>query len=480
MELTVTGALFLPLVVIAMMRETILLASLAFFLGFSAFGVVNIPAATFGVQPYHFLGGVAVLTAMKTLSLSTYPRPRIGPAQPFFWAYFFVAAVIFSALLLAFQEKIPGRILVQSLLLIFGVCVAASIFVLVRDRESLNGAIKWYLRGGLFVAGWGVLQWMCAVLGVEYPSWAFNNSVSSAAELFDQFAVAGLPRISSVAIEPSYLGRYLGTVAAVMLVLDQSRQHRLLPFGWIKLSLVGTVLLLSTSSTAFLCIGLVSLYVFLTDVRQFVKYAALGIAGACFIIYLHPEFIEVISMMTIKKSQSGSYHERTASMIYGYKAFATAPFFGNGWGWIPEGEGVHDTLFKICSSLGVVGFCIFLLFVCTTIFSSWIAERATSETLLRPGAIDEPGGAHEMVPILRALRVGLGLAIIADFISGFSWVAANIWFMLGIVGASSRIAEDLLGRPGGQRREPGLEEVGAIMTEAPAPASNWSGGVPRS
>jgi hypothetical protein len=59
---------------------------------------------------------------------------------------------------------------------------------------------------------------------VEYPSWAFNNSMSSAADLFDQVAIAGLPRINSVAIEPSYLGRYLGTIAAVMLVLDQKRQ----------------------------------------------------------------------------------------------------------------------------------------------------------------------------------------------------------------------------------------------------------------
>jgi hypothetical protein len=161
MELTVAGALFLPLVVVALMRETHVLALLAFFLGFSAFAVVNIPAVTFGVQPYHVLGGAAICMALRTLLLSTYSQPRIGPAQPFFWAYFFVGAIIFSMLLLAFQKTIPARILEQSVLLIFGVCVAASIFVLVRDKESLTGIIRWYLRGGLFVAMWGMLQWAC-------------------------------------------------------------------------------------------------------------------------------------------------------------------------------------------------------------------------------------------------------------------------------------------------------------------------------
>jgi hypothetical protein len=81
MELTVTGGLFLLLVGLAITRERRIIALLAFFTGFSAFAIVNIPAATFGVQPYHILGGIAICMALKTLLLSTYPRPRIGLAQ---------------------------------------------------------------------------------------------------------------------------------------------------------------------------------------------------------------------------------------------------------------------------------------------------------------------------------------------------------------------------------------------------------------
>ena len=355
MELTEAGALFLLFVVIALVQKANLLALLAFFLGFSAFAVANIPAATFGVQPYHILGGAAICKASHLL-LTKYTQPRIGPHQPFFWAYLFVAVVIFSMLLLAFQQKMPSRILAQSVLLIFGVCVAASIFILVRDKESLVGILKWYLFGGLFVAIWGMLQWACSILGIEYPSWIFNNSVSSAADLFDQVAIAGLPRISSVAIEPSYLGRYLGTLGAVMLVLSQDGQARIISAGWTKIIVIGSVLVISTSSTAYLFIGLMAMYVFLTDVRQFTRYTAIGLSVACVLLLLHPEFVDVFSKMTIDKAQSGSYEERTSSMLFGYRAFADAPFFGNGWGWMPEGEGVHDTIFKICSSLGVVGF----------------------------------------------------------------------------------------------------------------------------
>jgi hypothetical protein len=480
MELTLTGAVFLLLVGLAITHEERTIGLLAFFLGFSAFAVVNIPAATFGVQPYHILGGVIICMALKALLLSTYPRPRIGPAQSFFWAYLFVAAVIFSTLLLAFQERIPGRILVQTLLLIFGVCVAAGIFVLVRSKHALNSALEWYFRGGISVAMWGILQWMCAIFGVEYPSWAFNNSMSSAADLFDQVAIAGLPRINSVAIEPSYLGRYLGTIAAVMLVLEQKRQAEILPAGWVKLALIGAVLVLSTSSTAYLCVGLVAVYVFFTDVRQFTRYTAIAVFAACALLFVYPDFIDVLSKMTIDKTQSGSYDERTGSMLYGYKAFADAPFFGNGWGWIPEGEGVHDTIFKICSSLGVVGFCLFMLFVCTTIFSSWLAERTTSQTLLRSEQSDESGAAQEMLAILRALRLGLVVAMIADFLSGFSWVAGNIWFILGIVAASSRIAGELLCYSDDARHELTREEAGLVVREAPASSSSWSDGGARS
>jgi hypothetical protein len=195
---------------------------------------------------------------------------------------------------------------------------------------------------------------------------------------------------------------------------------------------------------------------------------------------MYPEFIDVFGKMTIDKTQSGSYDERTASMLFGYRAFADAPFFGNGWGWIPEGEGVHDTIFKICSSLGVVGFCLFMLFVCTTIFSSWLAERTTSQTLSRSEAPDESGAAQEMIAILRALRLGLVVAMIADFVSGFSWVAANIWFILGIVAASSRIAGELLGYSDDARHELTREEAGLAVREAPASSSSWSDGGARS
>lgn len=355
------------------------------------------------------------------------------------------------------------------MLLIFGVCVAASIFILVRDEDSLARILRWYLRGGVFVAMWGILQWACSILGIEYPSWIFNNSVSSAAELFDQVAIAGLPRINSVAIEPSYLGRYLGTLAVFMLVLDQS-QARILSYGWIKLTVIGSVLVLSTSSTAYLCIGLVAMYVFFTDVRQFTRYTALALSGACAILLLHPEFIDVFIKMTIDKTQSGSYEERTSSMLFGYQAFANAPFFGNGWGWMPDGEGVHDTIFKICSSLGVVGFWLFLLFVGTTILSSWLAERATLQSFARSQALDKLVDTQEMMAILRALRLGLVVAMIADFFSGFSWVAANLWFMLGIVAASSRIAGELQWPTGDVRHELDLEGAGPIANESRAGA----------
>jgi hypothetical protein len=170
---------------------------------------------------------------------------------------------------------------------------------------------------------------------------------------------------------------------------------------------------------------------------------------------MHPEFIDVFSKMTIDKTQSGSYEERTSSMLFGYRAFADAPFFGNGWGWMPEGEGVHDTIFKICSSLGIVGFWLFMLFVGTTIFSSWVAERTTLQTFLRSQALG--ADVQEMMAVLRALRLGLVVAILADFLSGFSWVAANMWFMLGMVAASSRIAGELQWRSDHAPPELGLE-----------------------
>jgi hypothetical protein len=64
--------------------------------------------------------------------------------------------------------------------------------------------------------------------------------------------------------------------------------------------------------------------------------------------------------------------------------------------------------------------------------------------------------------------------MIADFLSGFSWVAANIWFILGIVAASSRIAGELLCCSDDARHELSYEEADPIVKEAPAPPSSWS------
>jgi hypothetical protein len=292
---------------------------------------------------------------------------------------------------------------------------------------------------------------------MEYPSWLFNNSVSHAADYFHQVAIPGVPRISSAAIEPSMLARYLGTIAAVMLVLDQKRRAEILPGGWVKLAMIGAVLVLSTSTTAYFCVAMLAMYVALTDVRQFARYTAIGIFAVCALLFVHPEFADVFIKTTILKEESGSYAERTGSMLFGYKGFALSPFFGNGWGWMGESEGVHDLIFRISSSVGIVGFCLFTLFICSAIFSSWRAEQTTSESALCSETLNEFGAAQEMIAILRALRLGLVVALIADLVSGFSWVAANIWFILAVVVASSRIAGEfggLLGRCAPRTQQP--------------------------
>jgi hypothetical protein len=191
-------------------------------------------------------------------------------------------------------------------------------------------------------------------------------------------------------------------------------------------------------------------------------------------VFFYPDFIDVFIKMTFDKTETGSYDERTASMLFGYKAFAEAPFFGNGWGWFPEGEGVHDVIFKICSSVGIVGFCLFMLFVSTAIWSSWTAERATTESASRSQVTKEPA-APETIAILRALRLGLVVAMIADLCSGFSWVAANIWFILGIVAASSRIAGESLASSDGLRHELSYDEIVKDARALP-----WSDGGARS
>ncbi|MFO1145579.1 MAG: O-antigen ligase family protein [Rhodospirillales bacterium] len=261
-------------------------------------------------------------------------------------------------------------------------------------------------------------------------------------------------------LEPSYFARFLAPATLVLVVLLGEGVGPRRPLV-ACLVLFTVAMLLSTSTIGY--VGLM-----LTGVVACALYARrllplLGAIGALTgaVLLAFPRALTAVLSVTVDKSESGSYEYRLWTMQQGYDAFATAPFFGHGWGWYAGGAvaSVHDFLFKMLSSVGVVGLAIYMVFLATSIVQSLGALRAL--TGYRTGRTLSPAVAAEAAQ-LRALLLGFSgafcLIFILDALATFSFFIGQQWFLLGaMVGMShltnqwiaGRVEADRLGQTAG-------------------------------
>ncbi len=447
MELTPTGAAILVIAVIAIIRvENALLYLLAFFLPFASTAIFNIPAMTFSATPYHIFGGLLVGLGMLRWTSSEITSKQLNMGSPFFWMVAFAAMMLASSFDLALTRGIGLTVILQSAILMLGFLVSWAIAERINTAEIANRLIVVYLWGGLFTALWGVFQWSCLNFGFSYPAEIFNNSISEAAANFDQTLKQTtylVYRVSSVASEPSSVARFLISVLMIAIVMIGEGIGRV-PFGRLYIYVISGVIALTTSSTGLLGLVIVFSVTLIFYTRAFLRDIVLMTLSGIMLLLASPKLADIVSSVTLEKEDSGSFDIRMSSMLYGYRAFTEAPFFGHGWGWFKGGSDmamVNDLIFKFLSSVGLFGFSLFILFVLFGVLQAWNAIGRVGTGLGAPGLGDEERATGRF---LRAATFGVMLSLLVclflDAVASFFYYAGNFWFMFGTMVGLSRVA----------------------------------------
>lgn len=320
--------------------------------------------------------------------------------------------------------------LTQLLYLIFGGLIAICVAHRNLRADKRDETERTIMVSAIFISLWGLFQFGCNLTGISYPYYIFNNSSSASAAGYLQTLDVGISRVSSTAVEPSVLAQSL--LAALPLTLPAwLGRGSILSISIDRWStfLFLTVLLLSTSATAYLGLFILGilLLILLLHTRilsakrasVLLVVAALVSVGIVILAISSTSVIsEVINSALLEKSSSGSGLERvmTIGLAYGY--FLKYPALGIGWGSATS----HDLIVKLLSNVGVFGALTFLCAMCSIIRADWkaIDSLTRSEDLSRA-----------------VWFLALTIFFLTSVLIEFPLVFGNFWLVVGMAIALS-------------------------------------------
>lgn len=306
---------------------------------------------------------------------------------------------------------------------IFGVLFATFLAHSIDTPKGSRQIILTYVISGIFVAIWGILNFLCLnVLDIEYPHYLFNNIKLDSAQGFDQkLEINGeiITRISSVTHEPSIFAKYLLTVVSIVMAsvwLCQPLFGRLM--DKVILGLLVTVLFLTTSTTGYLgfvvtllaCALLVQRYRAGTS-KSIRNILILGCSSVSLILMLFP-FDDIINSVTTPKLESGSALERALSISNSWDYFLEYPVLGVGWAIVTS----HDLIVNLLVNSGVIGL---LSFTALTIY---LAKRSVGSMDLTKHT------TNSQTTSLTAMCLGFLVSLISLVFTG---VVSGLEFYLG-------------------------------------------------
>lgn len=423
MEVTLTGWLMVLVGLLSLHRPLWLTCLLLASVTFSATAVANFPSVPFGMQPYHWFGMLLVVSTLMLrlprLMRAAAPATGTQVALYAFLAWGIVATMATGA---------KGTSVAHMVHLIFGASVMACIVANTRRWEHRLLAVRALVFGTLLASAWGIFELLCSVTGVAYPDWVFNNSVGESVGT-STVLFFGVPRLSSVATEPSYLVRSLVPVLCLLMglwlfgVRTRQRVKLLQPLRW-KVVLLVTIAVLSTSSLGIVALFIASLVPLVFAKRARIYIASVYVLAAAAIVYLfttNPLLASLADELLFGKLEYGSGIDRIVSVAEASDAFLSSPVFGAGPGLVTS----HDLLLKLLSNFGAVGALLFLLMLA-------LATRRAVRRLRCERK--EPRSA-----LLLGL-VGANLMLwIMDALAGVSYQYGIFWALLGLLISASHL-----------------------------------------
>ena len=427
MSFTATGPLLLTLVLCVFAFQPTQLAYYAvFFASFSATAIVNFNSVGYkaggvGVTPgmtftlFFFMAQFVYGYCARKITISSGHLVQMG------LMVLFLVIVYLSLMWNAAMGHMIDPVRTHTIYISIHMG-AAILFSLEFAREGgIEKVVRVTRASAIFVCLWGLLQFVCSLTNIPYPSILFNNSNSDSADMFAQ-SLGAFSRIASVAVEPSVMAAALLHFAAFGITI-LSRDERLRTYYWYSaVGLVLLTLLLSTSSTAY--VGLLVIAVLVSLERP--VYALL--AGMPFltivlgILTTFPKARDTLFASTINKTDSYSYSDRSSQIVLDFAHFLSQPLIG--WGW---GRAINfNAATTLLCNVGLIG---------TSVFGACYLFTLGSLTL---GARNAQDSGWKMAAYAAGVRNALIVAAVVGVTSGMKYVFLNDWvfWALGIAIAS--------------------------------------------
>ena len=405
-----------------------------------------------GVQISMFLGSLLLFRyAISRFWKARLWLPRKGRAQIVLLGLF----VAVTGLSLVMPLWINGRVQVPSahlgdftstpilfrsgnftgfLYMVYGFGFAYFVAEMIQRVGVVGLSVKSYIAGSIFASSWGMVEFACKTLGIAYPAMIFNNGKSiSTMGYAVLYITAGVPRLSSVSVEPSNLAQTL--LVAVSLYLPfVFGKHEL--FGKVLdrlfISLIFLVLLLTSSSTAYLGFIVLLLLVFaMQGVRNVlsarnISLMLVGLTAAGLLYATVPIVRAALDAVLFSKAESGSALERLMTITNAYDMFVKYPVLGTGWASVTS----HDLIFFLLANAGILGLSTFA-----------VAMYSMLRALHRSVKGRESLGPSALMQMDLAAFVALGVTLATSITSGFPGVFSFFWFVIGVAISGSSVIE---------------------------------------
>lgn len=418
MEITLIGFILIPIVLLLLAFDSkYLFALLVFFSPFTATSVINVYSISFGLQLSLFIGAIFTLKMLFELIKN---RERLLLSK--------MHATLISALLLFVTILMPGFIIntlngdirffnfTQFIYLLSGVFISLSISMyLFLHQDQLFKSVKFFIYASVFVSTWGLYQLFTIYFGIPYLDFIFNNSISDAALKFDmELTTSRLSRISSVAVEPSFMAR-TNAVALAMLTfyyffneyIQINKKHL------IALILIFSTLLFTLSSSAILGLAFIAFLVFLLKPLKSFPIIVFGVLLLLAIVLSDDSFIKSFESLTTGKVNTVSYDKRMGTILAAWNGFLDSPFFGLGW----EENPSQDVFVKLLGNTGIFGTAIFIFIYFSIIYYTLKNSKRFNDS-------------RKWLYISVSLSI-LTLLVI-DIASSLSFIFSFMWVLLGV------------------------------------------------
>ena len=460
MSITLLGIVLIPLGAILFVRgRKKLLYLTVFFAPFTASAVVNIDGVTLGVQPAYCLGILYVGRFFFDVSIAKdsyrVSRLRLGSIAPF---WLFTTVSFLSIFAIPLSDRVLVRLPSNEYELLkfrlqnltqFAYLLFMTAFVTCLSFEDLNGnevskIVKILIASAAFACFWGWVEAGSILFGYPYPAFLFNNSVSFAQQFGASLGGFNIPRISSIAPEPSMFARFL--LAPTFITL-YDYYHKNLYFRPSKalglLILFTTTIFAATSSTGYvgLVVGLILIYIGIQseDERGWLHPVALGravkvlAAGIGLLTFMATVVIitanqmlglnlsemgSLLELLVLNKLQTGSGQERLGAAARALELLRQHPIFGVGWG----SNRTFDLVTNVFTTTGILGGGLFFF------FHYRIGRKAAAlgrELYTR-------AGLREGLK-LRSLVLGLSVLMVGKIISEPDIVYMDHWVFIGLL-----------------------------------------------